>query len=156
MIEALQNWFLVFIVGPGGYVGLFLFGAVATTLIPLSPEVVAVAVWKAGMPIIPTIIVLSIGNYAGNVLNYWMGRLGEFWILEKYFRIKKERLDRAHKWFDKFGPPILLFSWLPIVGDPLTFVPGIVKYDFWKFSIYVIIGKVIRYVGLYYLFAFWI
>jgi membrane protein YqaA with SNARE-associated domain len=156
MFASLEQWFLVFITGPGGYVGLFLFGAVATTLVPLSPEVAAVAVWKAGMPVIPTIAVLTIGNYAGNVLNYWLGRLGQFWILEKYFRIKKTRLDRAHRWFEKFGPPILLFSWLPIVGDPLTFVPGIVKYDFWKFSVYVIIGKIIRYAGLYYLFAWWV
>ena len=156
MFESLQNWFLAFILGPGGYVGLFLFGAIATTLIPLSPEVVAVAVWKVGMPVIPTILVLSIGNYTGNAINYWVGRLGEYWILEKYFRVKKERIDRAQKWFNRFGPPILLLSWLPVVGDPLTFVPGIVKYNFAKFSIYVFIGKLIRYVGLYYIFAWWI
>ena len=156
MLDSIQSWFLSFIAGPGGYVGLFLFGAIATTFIPLSPEVVAIAVWKSGMPVIPTIAVLTIGNYLGNALNYWLGRVGEFWILEKYFRIKKKHLDRAHRWFNRFGPPILLLSWLPVVGDPLTFVPGVLKYKFWKFSIYVIIGKVIRYVGLYYLFAWWI
>ncbi|MBU2575793.1 DedA family protein [Patescibacteria group bacterium] len=156
MFDSIQNWLLSFTAGPAEYIGLFLFGALATTMVPLSPEVAAIGVWKAGMPIIPTIIVLTIGNYAGNALNYWIGRVGEYWILGKYFRIKKERLDRAQRWFEKFGPPILLFSWLPIIGDPLTFVPGIVKYSFKKFSIYVIIGKLIKYIGLYYMFAWWI
>jgi len=156
MFDSIQIWFLAFILGPGGYIGLFLFGALTTTLVPLSPEVAAIAVWKAGMPIIPTIIVLSIGNYVGNAINYWIGYAGGSFLVQKYSKIKKEHLKRAHRWFNKFGPPILLFSWVPIVGDPLTFIPGIVKYNFAKFTIYVFIGKLIRYVGLYYLFAWWI
>ncbi|MDP3995544.1 MAG: YqaA family protein [Patescibacteria group bacterium] len=149
MMQQLENLALSLVQGPFAYVWLFLVGAIASTLIPLSPEVVAIAVWKGGMPVVASIAVLTAGNYAGNVLNYWVGRLGEHWVLEKYFRVKKARLDRAQRWFDRFGPPILLFSWLPVVGDPLTFVPGIVRYSFFKFSAYVLIGKIIRYVGLY-------
>jgi membrane protein YqaA with SNARE-associated domain len=156
MISSLQHWLLSNIGGPSTYTVLFVFGAISTTLVPLSPEVAAIAVWKAGMPILPTIAVLTLGNYAGNVLNYYLGYVGEYWVLEKYFLIKKERMQRAKKWFEKYGPPILLLSWLPVVGDPISFIPGIVRYNFFKFSVYILIGKIIRYIGLYYLFSWFI
>ena len=156
MMYSIQNWLLHFAIGPAEYLGLFLFGALATTMVPLSPEVAAVGVWKLGMPIIPTIIALSLGNYVGNVINYWIGTLGKTWILEKYFRIKPKRLRKARMWFEKYGPPILLFSWLPVIGDPLTIVPGLVKYSFKKFTIYVLIGKVIHYALIYAAAVWWV
>ncbi|PIZ81693.1 MAG: hypothetical protein COY02_01065 [Parcubacteria group bacterium CG_4_10_14_0_2_um_filter_41_6] len=154
MFYTIQNWLLSF-QGPAEYIGLFLFGALATTMVPLSPEVATIGVWKLGMPIIPVIITLSLGNYVGNAINYYMGFLGKTWILEKYFRIKPKKLYSARKWFEKYGPWILIFSWLPVVGDPLTIVPGLVKYSFKKFTLYVLIGKVIHY-GLIYGFTVWI
>jgi len=157
MLVSVQNLILNYTTSEaGGYVGLFLFGSVATTLIPLSPEVAAVAVWKAGMPVLATIIVLSIGNYAGNAINYYIGYTGGYWLLAKFFSVKQRRLHYAHHLFERYGPPVLLFSWLPIIGDPLTFVPGIVHYSFVKFSVFVFIGKIIRYVGLYAIFGWWI
>ena len=152
MLIWLQNWFFAFIVGPGGYVALFLFGALATTIIPLSPEVMAIGVWKLGMPVAPTIIILTIGNYIGNVINYFIGLYGGDFIFSKFIKVNKKSLTRSHKLFEKFGPPILFFSWIPIIGDPLTFVPGIVRYSFIKFSIYVIAGKTVRYLGLYFIY----
>ncbi len=150
-----QQQILEILISSYGYVGLFIFGAIATTIIPLSPEIAALAVWKIGAPVIPTTIILTLGNYAGNALNYWVGYSGGFWVLKNFFSTKKKRLDMAHNMFSKYGPPILLFSWLPIIGDPLTFVPGVLRYSFKKFTIYVVIGKIIRYIVLYYLFAWW-
>jgi len=156
MIYAIENWMIALAAGPGAYVGLFLFGAIAATLVPLSPEVAAIAVWKAGLSVPATIIVLTLGNYAGNSINYLLGRLGEYWILKRWIHIKKERLERARKLFEKYGPPILLLSWVPIIGDPLTFVPGILRYSFLKFSLYVIIGKTIAFIALYWLVSWWV
>ena len=48
-------------------------------------------------------------------------------------------------YLDKYGFVCLLFSWLPIIGDPLTFVAGILKYDLKKFIIIVTIAKFLRY-----------
>jgi len=136
--------------------GLFVFGALATTLIPLSPEIAALAVWKLGMPVVTTTMVLSLGNYAGNALNYWVGYSGGIFFIEKFYSSKKRRVLMAEKIFEKYGPPVLLLSWLPIIGDPMTFVPGILKYSFKKFTFYIMIGKIARYVALYYLFKWWL
>ncbi|MBI2051045.1 MAG: DedA family protein [Parcubacteria group bacterium] len=150
MFQSLQTWFIDFILGPGGYPALFFYHLLVDTLVPGSPEAAAVAVWAAGLPVVASIAVMSAGNFAGNVLNYWIGHHGTR-LVRKYFHIKQERLARAERWFDKFGGAVLLFSWLPVVGDTITFVPGIVRYSFAKFTVYVLAGKVIRYIGLYYL-----
>jgi len=150
MFTSFQTWFIDFILGPGGYPALFIFNVLTDTLIPGSPEVSAIAVWTASLPVVPSIIVMTAGNFVGNMINYWIGYSGMN-LAHKYFPINKERLGRAERWFDRFGGVALLFSWLPIVGDPLTFVPGIVRYNFAKFTAYVLTGKIIRYAGLYYL-----
>lgn len=151
MFESLQHWLLGFIAGPGGYVGLFISGALATTLVPLSPEAIALGAWNVGMPVVPVIVVLAVGNYAGNALNYAIAYFGRVWIMETYFPRHQHRFLRAERLFARYGPAVLLFSWLPIIGDPLTFVPGIVRYSFGKFTLYVLTSKVILYVGLWYL-----
>jgi len=138
--------------GYGGYAALFLIGAIATTLIPLSPEIVAVAVWDIGMPVIPSISALLLGNYIGNVANYVIGATGLHWAAKKYLSPSNTSLERAERLFKKHGPPILLLSWVPIIGDPLTFIPGIVRYNFKKFTMYILIGKMFRYALLYTLF----
>lgn len=129
---------------------MFFYHLITDTVVPGSPEVAAVAVWAAGLPVIASIAVMTAGNFAGNTINYWLG-YGGVRLAHKHFNVKQERLARAKRWFDRFGGPVLLFSWLPIVGDPMTFVPGIVRYNFTKFALYVIAGKLIRYIGLYWL-----
>jgi membrane protein YqaA with SNARE-associated domain len=156
MIESIQNLILGLFVGPGGYVGLFFYSALTTTILPGAPEAAAIFVWKIGKSAVTTIAILTLGNYFGTVINYYIGYTGHDWLLVKYFRIKKERIKRAHRLFERYGPPILLLSWIPIIGDPLTFVPGFVRYNFFKFSFYTITGKLIRYIGLYYLVSRWV
>jgi membrane protein YqaA with SNARE-associated domain len=156
MLESLQNYLINFISGPGGYAGLFVFGALATTMLPMSPELAALAAWAFGMNPVLVIMFLSVGNFLGNALNYWIGFYGMTWVIEKYFKINQKQLRKSKLLFEKYGPPILLFSWVPFVGDPITFIPGIIKYSFLKFTIYVFIGKIIRYIGLWYLIGKWV
>jgi membrane protein YqaA with SNARE-associated domain len=151
-----QQQILEIVLSSYGYIGLFIFGTIASTIIPLSPEVAALFVWKIGMPVIPTTIVLILGNYAGNVINYWIGYSGIKWAIEKFFSPEKKSMQVATKLFEKYGPPVLIFSWLPIIGDPMTFVPGILRYSFKKFTFYTILGKTLGYIALYYLFAWWL
>ncbi|MEK7188995.1 MAG: VTT domain-containing protein [Patescibacteria group bacterium] len=150
MFASLQTWFIDFILGPGGYPALFFYNLLVDTVVPGSPEAAAAAVWAAGLPVAASIAVMTAGNFAGNAVNYWIGHHGTR-LAHKHFNLKKERMARAKRWFDRFGGPVLLFSWLPIVGDPLTFVPGIMHYSFAKFTVYVLAGKLVRYVGLYWL-----
>ena len=58
---------------------------------------------------------------------------------------------KSKSYFDKYGSISLLFSWLPIIGDPITFVAGILKYDLKKFIVLVVIAKLSRYLFIAYL-----
>ena len=69
-------------------------------------------------------------------------------IYEKKSLLKEEYIIKSKNYFDKYGAFSILFSWLPIVGDPITFVAGILKYDFKKFLILVIVAKFSRYLFL--------
>jgi membrane protein YqaA with SNARE-associated domain len=93
------------------------------------------------------LLVATFGNTLGGVLNYWFGLKGEEMILQKGL-IKKERLEKASAFFSKYGGVSLLFSWVPIIGDSITFVAGVLKYDIKKFLFLVFLAKLGRYLFL--------
>ncbi len=156
MLAAFNNWWLQFIGGTEGYIGLFLFGIIATTIVPLSPEVMALASWKLGMPPLLAIAILAAGNYLGNSLHYYIGSFGGEWLLEKIFKISPGGKRRTEKLFSLFGPPVLFFAWLPIIGDALTFVPGALRYSFARFTFYTIVGNLVHYLALFWLARAWL
>ena len=59
-------------------------------------------------------------------------------------------MDKARDSFSKYGGWTLLFSWMPIIGDPLTFIAGVLKYDFKWFVVIVALAKATRYAVLAY------
>jgi len=100
-----------------------------------------------GLAPIILLFVATLGNTLGGVVNYWFGFKGEELILQKGL-IKKERLEKAVIFFNKYGGYSLLFSWVPIIGDPITFVAGVLKYDIKKFLFLVMLAKFGRYLFL--------
>lgn len=156
MFIELHNWFLEFIGGPSGYIGLFLFGIIANTAAPLSPEIMAVAAWKLGMSPFLSIAILTVGNYLGNSLHYYIGFYGGRWFIDKLFKISPAEKQRAEKIFAKFGPPVLLFAWFPIVGDALTLVAGALKYNFSKFTLYSVAGNLFHYLVIFWFVKTWL
>ena len=96
----------------------------------------------------------TLGNTLGSIINYWLGLKGETYLVEKNI-INEKKILKAQNYFNKYGAYSLLFSWLPIIGDPITFIAGVVKYDFKKFVLLVLIAKAGRYlfvIGSYYLY----
>ncbi len=93
------------------------------------------------------LLVATFGNTLGSIVNYWLGFKGEELLVQKRL-IKKERLDKASDFFSKYGGVSLLFSWVPIIGDPITFVAGVLKYDIKKFLFFVTLAKFGRYLFL--------
>ncbi len=67
--------------------------------------------------------------------------------------IKPLHVNKSKGYFDRYGSFALLLSWAPIIGDPITFVAGILKYNFWKFLVLVFIAKLARYSFLIYLYT---
>jgi len=96
------------------------------------------------------VIVATIGNSLGSVVNYILGYKGEQYLESKQI-LKKEKISKYKILFEKYGAIVLLFAWLPIVGDPFTFIAGSLRYNFFKFLILVTISKASRYIFIAYL-----
>lgn len=116
-------------------------------MFPLGSEALFLYDVSIGFPPIFLLLVATFGNTLGGVLNYWFGLKGEEMILQKGL-IKKERLEKASAFFSKYGGVSLLFSWVPIIGDSITFVAGVLKYDIKKFLFLVFLAKLGRYLFL--------
>ena len=132
------------------YLILFLSAFISATLFPLGSEALLIYDIKEGYNIYFLVIVATIGNSLGSLLNYFLGLKGEEYLVEKKL-INEKVILKSKSYFDKYGSISLLFSWLPIIGDPITFVAGILKYDLKKFIVLVVIAKLSRYVFIAYL-----
>lgn len=129
-----------------GYVSLFLSAFIASTLIPLSSEaVLATLVATQGFELVLLIAVATLGNTLGAVVNWALGRYCLHWHDRRWFPVSGPALDRAGAWFSRYGSWSLLFAWLPVVGDPLTFVAGVLHMRFPPFVVLVALGKLTRY-----------
>lgn len=128
-----------------GISGLFIAAFLAATILPLSSEAVLFYLLSQGMPATNLLVAASLGNLAGAVLNYYLGRKGHHLILQKLFRMDRQEVGRAEERFRKYGTPALLLSWVPVIGDPLTVVAGIFRVRFSSFLLLVGLGKTARY-----------
>lgn len=133
-----------------GYIGLFFSSFLAATILPLSSEVVLVFLLiKSFNPII-LISIATIGNTLGSFVNYIIGAWGSVFIIKKTLRISEKDFSKAMQRFKKYGVYSLLFAWVPIVGDPLTIVAGVLKINILLFIALVVSGKLIRYIIIAY------
>ena len=128
------------------YLSLFINSFLASTLLPLGSEGILAYFISQKLNIFVMVLIATTGNYLGSVVNYYIGLKGSKTILHKFIKFDNNEIKKSKEKFRKFGPAILFFSWIPIIGDPLTFVAGLLKYDFRKFTIYVLLGKAFRYV----------
>ena len=135
------------------YLTLFIVAFLSGSLLPLGSEALFVYDINAGFNIYLILLFASVGNTLGAVLNYYLGLKGEKFLIKKGY-LKDASLERAKSRFNKFGAIALLFSSLPIIGDPLTFVAGILEYNFKKFLLLVAISKTLRYLLLIILLKF--
>lgn len=128
---------------------LFLVALGAASLLPMASEPVLVAMLLAA-DIEPWLLVLvaSLGNTLGSVINYVLGRLIEHFRHRPWFPTSEAALDRAQGWYRRWGRWSLLLSWAPVIGDPLTVVAGVMREPLWSFVLLVAIAKTGRYVAL--------
>ena len=134
------------------YLSLFAVSFLAATILPFSSELtlaglIATAVYDNLL----LLILASFGNVLGSVVNWALGSYSRNLTTKKWFPFKETQIERSSKWFRKFGKWSLLFAWVPVVGDPLTLVAGILRVKFIDFIILVAIGKVSRYLIVFFL-----
>ena len=134
------------------YLSLFAISFLAATILPFSSELtLAGLIATSDYDNLLLLIVASFGNILGSVLNWALGSYSRYLAIKKWFPFKETQIERSSKWFRKFGKWSLLFAWVPVVGDPLTLVAGILRVKFIDFIILVAIGKVSRYLIVFYL-----
>jgi len=129
------------------YIVLFIVAFLSGSLLPLGSEGLLIYDIKEGYSLVLLLSVATFGNVLGAVFNYYLGLRGEEFLLEKGF-VKKKSLYSAKERFKKIGSVALLLSSLPIIGDPLTFIAGILGFSFKKFLILVTISKALRYIAI--------
>ena len=128
--------------------GLFLAAFGAATILPFQSEIVFVGLQLAeSVGVVALVVVASIGNTLGAVVNYVMGRGAERLKGSRWFPTGERQLARAQGWYARWGVWTLLLSWAPF-GDAFTVIAGIMRTRFWLFLLLVTIAKTGRYIAL--------
>jgi membrane protein YqaA with SNARE-associated domain len=134
------------------YLSLFSISFLAATILPLSSELMlAGLIATSNYDNLLLLIVASFGNVLGSIINWILGFYSRNLTIKKWVPFKGKQIENSSRWFNKFGKWSLLFAWVPIIGDPLTLVAGLLRVKFIEFLILVTIGKVSRYFLIYYL-----
>lgn len=132
------------------YVTLFVVSFLAATLLPLGSEALLLYNISQNYPILLLWSVATVGNTLGSMLNYWLGLKGEAY-LENKGHLSKEKMEKSRIFFDSYGGWTLLLSWVPIFGDPMTFIAGVLRYKISYFIPIVFIAKGLRYAAVIFL-----
>ncbi len=141
-----------------GLISLFTGSLLASTLLPGGVEVLLYGMVESrAYSSLSLLATASIGNTLGGLLTYAAGvglvvglaRVSWGQRLRRRFRLDQTALERVRRW----GVPCLLFSWLPVAGDPLCLAAGYLRLAFWPSALMIAIGKFLRYLALLWLFG---
>ena len=127
----------------------------AATILPLSSEIVLTTMLLTNLfekNIL--LIVASFGNILGSIFNWYLGKKITIFQDRKWFPVSPEQLNKSQKYFQKYGFWSLLLAWVPIIGDPLTLLAGVLNVRFSIFFLLVSISKISRYIFIIYLVSF--
>ena len=121
-------------------------GALASaTLLPGGSEVWLARLWCVGEPALALWAVATVGNTLGSLINVALGRYARQFQHRRWFPASPEGLARAERWYHRFGEASLLLSWLPVIGDPLTVLAGVMRLAWWRALLWIVLAKGARY-----------
>ncbi|KAB0494328.1 YqaA family protein [Pseudomonas vancouverensis] len=130
----------------GAYIGLFFAAFGAATLLPLQSEAVLVGLLLSDRyELWMLLAIATLGNVLGSLVNWWLGRGIERFRGRRWFPVKPALLEKARTHYQGYGHWSLLFSWLPVIGDPLTLVAGVMREPLGRFLLIVTLAKGARY-----------
>ncbi len=135
-MEFLQQW---------GYIGLFVGSFLAATIIPFSSDALLVATLAIGASPLAALLTATAGNWLGGLTSYWVGHIGKWQWIEKWFRVSRETLEKQQERITRYGSLLAFFTWLPFVGDVFAIALGFYKVDFKKAALFMLIGKFLRF-----------
>ncbi|MEK1895105.1 MAG: YqaA family protein [Rhizobium sp.] len=128
------------------YAGLFLVAFAAATIFPMQSEAgLVVLILAKQYPVLALIAVATVGNVLGSAVNWLLGVGIERLRAKRWFPVSQPALDKAQRWYRRYGKWSLLLSWMPVIGDPITVVAGVLREPFPIFLLLVTIAKTARY-----------
>ncbi|MFY0727541.1 YqaA family protein [Pseudomonas sp. NFX15] len=131
---------------PGAYLGLFFAAFGAATLLPLQSEAVLVGLLLSDRYWLWALLaVATFGNVLGSLLNWWLGRGIERFRERRWFAVNLRHLEKARRHYQRYGHWSLLLSWVPVIGDPLALVAGVMREPLGRFLLIVTLAKGARY-----------
>jgi len=136
-----------------GFFGLFIASFLAATILPLSSEVVLSALLLSDLSPVALVAIATTGNVLGSLMNYALGYWVSLELVKKWLKISEEQFVKAEQRFVKYGIFSLCFAWVPVIGDPLTLIAGVLRIRLLWFLILVTAGKLMRYIVITYLVA---
>jgi membrane protein YqaA with SNARE-associated domain len=133
-----------------GYWGMLIAAFLAGSFFPFSSEAVMLGLLALGLQPVPLVIYGTIGNVAGSMFNYVVGRMGKLEWIERYLHVKKENLDRAQRFMAGRGAWMGFFAFLPIIGSAITLSLGLMRANLLISFVSITLGKSLRYAFLIY------
>jgi len=133
-----------------GYGGIMFFMALESACIPLPSEVImplsGYLAYKGTLDLLGVILAGSVGSMLGSLAAYYAGlKLGRPFILKygKYIFMKEEDLERAEKWFARYGGKATFISrMLPVVRTFISLPAGIGRMEIKRFTLYSFVGSI--------------
>lgn len=136
LLQFLTDW---------GYLGMFISAFLAGTILPFSSEAVLLACIGLGLDPMLSTLSTTAGNALGGITCYWIGHLGKDEWIHKYLGVSEKHLERAEKFVHGKGSSIAFLSFLPVIGDAILVVLGLMHANVWIVSISMTLGKLARY-----------
>ena len=115
---------------------------------PFSSELVLVALIKLCLPPISCLLSATLGNTAGGMTCYYLGRLGKIAWIEKYFKVKREKIERMQHFLQGKGALMAFFAFLPFVGEAIAIALGFMRSNLMLTTTSMFAGKLVRYIAM--------
>ena len=142
--------FIISLLTQYGYWGMLLAAFLAGSFFPFSSEAVMVALMATGLDTWQLMVYGTVGNVLGSVVNYFVGRMGKMEWIEKYLHVKKEDLEKAHRFMAGRGSWMGFFAFLPVLGSAITIALGLMRSNIVITFVAITLGKIFRYIILIY------
>lgn len=127
---------------------MFIASFIAGSVFPFSSEAVMTGLQLAGVSLVPLFFSATTGNVLGSMFNYWIGSLGDPEKIQKYTKVKPEKLEQVNRFMRKYGAWLGFFTFIPILGSVISVSLGFLRANLWLSLLSITLGKSLRYAFL--------
>ena len=131
-----------------GLFGLFIAGFLSGSIFPFNSEAVLSLLIYSGFDVVSSLIAATAGNTLGGISIYYLGYLGKMEWIEKYAKVKKEKIHAILPKLEKYGALAATLSFVPIIGDIVILALGFFRISPFLTIFFMTIGKIARYLAV--------